>query len=644
MSASDRHLAAIMFTDMVGYTALMQENEQLALEKRRMHRSILDESFSKYNGILLQHYGDGTLSINTSAVKAILSAIEIQTLNRRDKIDTRIGIHIGEILKDENGIYGDSVNIASRLESLALPGSILISEKLFDDVKNHDNIHAKSLGYFELKNVKQALQVYAISNAGLVVPLRDEIKGKVKEAPNSIAVLPFVSLSSDPENEYFCDGITEELLNVLSGVGGLQVTSRTSTFSFKGTKEDIREIAAKLNVQRILEGSVRKAGNKVRITAQLINAADGYHIWSESYERNLEDIFEVQDDISRTIANKLRKNLSSADHENNLVSISTENMEAYKMYMQGIHYRGGQTMESDLKALQCFNAALTIAPEFINPNFYIVEANAFFADAGILSTAEAAHICGEATSRAMHKDPGNAWSQLTAGINAFYFEWNIEKAIHHLEKAITLNPNLSMAYLFLSRCRLVMQQKDEIDKLLRKAYHLDPMGGMTLGAAGEISFLAGKFDLAIEYCNEALAIDPNNGYASAFKAFAIGFQGDWNTAVDMLLQIYKIAPDFNFAITFLTYAYARSGQTEKAHWLISTLEEKQQSPGSPPLHHLLALLYLAIGDKEQFYDYFETGLKGRANLTLIYFNSPLLSEVRNEQRLLDLGRENGLPV
>ena len=151
MSTSDRHLAAIMFTDMVGYTALMQENEELALERRRIHKSILEESFAKYNGILLQHYGDGTLSINTSAVKAILSAIEIQTLNRRDKIDTRIGIHIGEILKDENGIYGDSVNIASRLESLALPGSILISEKLFDDVKNQGNIQAKSLGYFELK-------------------------------------------------------------------------------------------------------------------------------------------------------------------------------------------------------------------------------------------------------------------------------------------------------------------------------------------------------------------------------------------------------------------------------------------------------------------------------------------------------------
>lgn len=394
-------------------------------------------------------------------------------------------------------------------------------------------------------------------------------------------------------------------------------------------------------MQRILEGSVRKAGNKVRITAQLINAADEYHIWSESYERHLEDIFEVQDDISRTNANKLRKNLSSADHETNLVSIPTENMEAYKMYMQGIHYRGRQTIESDLKSMQCFNAALAIAPELINPNFYVVELNAFFADAGVLSTAEAAHNCGEATSRAMHKDPDNAWSQLTAGINAFYFEWNIKKANHHLETAITLNPNLSMAYLFLSRCRLVMQQKDEIDELLQKAYHLDPMGGMT-GAAGEISFLAGKFDLAIEYCNEALAIDPNNAYATAFKAFAIGFQGDWNMAVDMLLQIYEIAPDFNFAITF--HAYARSGQTEKAHGLISRLEEKQQNPESPPLHHLLALLYLAIGDKEQFYDYFETGLKGRAILTLIYFSSPLLSEVRNEQRLSDLGRKNGLPV
>ena len=242
-----RQLAAIMFTDIVGYTALMQKNEQLAIQQRDRTRKNLDTALAKYGGKLLQHYGDGTLSVFNSAINAVRSATEIQTVNRQDKIEMRIGIHTGDVMFDDNGIYGDSVNIASRIESLAVPGAVFISEKLFTEIINQ-GIEAKPLGYFELKNVKQPMQVYAVSNPGLVTPSRDEVKGKVTQIPNSIAVLPFASLSSDPENEFFCDGITEELLNVLAKIEGLQVTSELS-LAFKGNR-GVREIAAKLNVRK----------------------------------------------------------------------------------------------------------------------------------------------------------------------------------------------------------------------------------------------------------------------------------------------------------------------------------------------------------------------------------------------------------
>ncbi|HUR30161.1 MAG TPA: adenylate/guanylate cyclase domain-containing protein [Saprospiraceae bacterium] len=641
---ANRQLAAIMFTDMVGYTALMQENEQLALEKRRSNKAIFDDCLRKYNGNLLQQYGDGTLSINASAVNAIFSAIEMQTQCQKENINLRIGIHIGEILTDENGIYGDSVNIASRIESLAITGSVFISEKLYDEVKNQQNISTKPLGYYELKNVNQPMQVYAITNPGMIIPSRDEVRGKIKQTMNSIAVLPFSSMSADPENEYFCDGLSEELINVLSKVDGIRISSRTSSFAFKGKQEDIREIAGRLNVQNIIEGSVRKSGNKVRITVQLINAADGYHIWSESYDRSLEDIFEVQDDISRTIANKLRKNLSSSDHEKPLVSVPTENIEAYKKYMQGMHYRGIQRKEAAMKSMQCFYEAVALEPEFVNPYFNIVELNAFFSDVGIISIEEAARICGEASSKAMQIDPKNAWSLLTAGINAFYFEWDMEKAEHYLEQAIELNHNLLMAHLFLARLHLVMLKKDKIEESLRSAYQLDPVGDMTLGGAAELSFLAGKFELAIEYCNEALDIEPHNGYAAAFKAFVIGFQGDWDTAIEILEPIYKEAPDFNYAIAFIGYAYAKSGQTDKARDFISILEEIQKIPNSPRLHHFLAILYLALGEKEKFYENYEVSMKMKSNISLQFYPSPMLAEVRGEERLIKLRKEFGLPV
>ena len=640
---ANRQLAAIMFTDMVGYTALMQLNESLAQQQWQKAKKILDDSLVKYGGKLLQHYGDGTLSIFNSALDAVKSATEIQTLNQQIKVDLRIGIHTGDVVWDDTGIYGDSVNVASRLESLAVPGSVFISEKLFNEISNQ-GIEAKPLGYFELKNVQQPIQVYAVANPGMITPSREDVRGKVKQILNSIAVLPFASMSADQENEFFCDGLAEELINVLSKIEGLQVTSRTSSFAFKGRNEDIRQIAGQLNVQKIIEGSVRKSGNKVRITVQLINAADGYHLWSETYDRNLEDIFEVQDDISRSIANKLRKNLNDSEHQKPLVNVPTENMEAYKKYMQGIHYGDKQNIPDAIYSLECFNEAVALEPKFVNPYFNIAERNAFFAHAGIFNNDIAAENCGKAAENAMQIDPLNAWSQLAAGINSFFFEWDMEKAGRCLEKSIELNPNFGTAYRYVAWFRLVNVQLDLIEEPLRISSKLDPMNGLAIGTAAEICLLAGKLDLAMEYCNEALSIDPRNDYASAMKSFVVGFQGDWKKAVDMLVPLYEIEPDFNFAIFFLGYAYAKSGQLEKARSFISILEEKQKNPDAPALHHLLSLMYLGIGDKEKFYEYYEISMRSKLFTSLHYYKSPLLAEIAGEERIKNLRKEFNLPV
>ncbi|HTE10337.1 MAG TPA: adenylate/guanylate cyclase domain-containing protein, partial [Chitinophagaceae bacterium] len=240
---------------------------------------VLETAVSVYNGKILQYYGDGALSIFNSAIDGVNCAVEIQqTLQQEPKVNVRIGIHTGDISIEDEAIYGDGVNLASRIESLAVPGSIFISEKVYDEIRNQETLSAREMGYFELKNVIRPVRIFAIDNKGLVVPTRDLLKGKTKQPANRLAVLPFVNMSADPENEYFSDGITEELLNAFTKVDGLQVTSRTSAFAFKGKNADIREIGIQLNVDRILEGSVRKSGNRVRITAQLINAADGYHI------------------------------------------------------------------------------------------------------------------------------------------------------------------------------------------------------------------------------------------------------------------------------------------------------------------------------------------------------------------------------
>src|SRR5678816_2694375 len=358
-----RQLAAILFADMVGYTSLMQENEQLARLKRKRLKEVLETTVGRFNGKVVQYYGDGSLSIFSSAIDCVMSAINIQQqLQQEPKVALRIGIHTGDIAIEDESVYGDGVNLASRIESLAVPGGIFISEKVYEEIRNQQNISTREMGYFEFKNVKLPVRIFAIANSGVTVPRRDELRGKTKQTNNRLAVLPFVNMSTDPENEYFSDGITEELLNALTRVEGLQVTSRTSAFAFKGKNTDIRDIAIQLNVDRILPGSVRKSGNRVRITAQLINAADGYHIWSENYDRNLTDIFELQDEISGIIANKLQDKMSAAEKTDYLVKAPIKNVAAYTHYLRGLHYWNKLTPADCLKAIECYEQAIRFEP------------------------------------------------------------------------------------------------------------------------------------------------------------------------------------------------------------------------------------------------------------------------------------------
>ncbi|MEI9809136.1 MAG: adenylate/guanylate cyclase domain-containing protein [Bacteroidota bacterium] len=425
-----RQLAAILFADMTGYTALMQENEQLARQKRKRLKEVLEASLDQFNGRILQNYGDGSLSIFNSAIDSVRCAIAIQLeLQQEPKVALRVGIHTGDVTVEDEAIYGDGVNLASRIESLAVPGGIFISEKVFDEIKNQSAISTRELGYFELKNVKQPVRIYAIANNGIVVPSRDEVRGKTKQPGNRLAVLPFVNMSADPENEYFSDGITEELLNALTRVDGLQVTSRTSAFAFKGKNDDIRDIAIQLNVDKVLEGSVRKSGNRVRITAQLINAADGYHIWSENYDRDLTDVFEVQDEISGIIANKLRQNLSADKKDERLVKAPVKNVIAYTYYLKGLHFWNKATPADARKAIEYWEKAIEEEPGYAHAYAMIAGAYTYLGSSGQMIPDDAFKIVREYADKALQLDHSVAEGHIAkAGVYLFY-EWKWRRSL-----------------------------------------------------------------------------------------------------------------------------------------------------------------------------------------------------------------------
>ena len=300
MQKKHRKLAAIMFTDIVGYTALMSNDEDNALRILQKNRDTVKVLVSRFNGEFLKEIGDGTLCSFGSVVDAVNCALEIQnTLKDEPDFKLRIGIHVGDVVVEESGdVFGDGVNVASRIENLAVPGGISVSGQVYDNIQNKPTIETEFLGEKTLKNVARPVKIYAIGKAGephAALKSHDAETTDTKKTRPSIAVLPFDDMSPGKDQEWFCDGMAEEILNALAQVDDLRVIARTSAFAFKGKHGDIREIGRKLDVETLLEGSVRKAGNRLRITAQLIKVSEGSHIWSERYDRDMEDVFAIQD-------------------------------------------------------------------------------------------------------------------------------------------------------------------------------------------------------------------------------------------------------------------------------------------------------------------------------------------------------------
>ena len=376
-----RQLAAIMFTDIVGYTALMGKDEKNAFEILKKNREIQKPLVKQYHGTWIKELGDGVLASFNTVTDAVMCAGAIhQACKSVENLQLRIGIHLGEVVFENNDVFGDGVNIASRLQALAPIGGTYVSESVYKNVSNKKEIFTEFIREENLKNVSESVRIYEIKLVGSVsfdaealVILQKENSRKIatkrkrifavgaililavvlsgyffiykkrgatsgNDAPEkSIAVLPFVNMSSDPQQEYFSDGLSEELINMFTKLPGLKVIGRTSSFVFKGKNEDLVNIGKKLGVAYLLEGSVRKSGTTLRITAQLIKAKDGTHIWSETYDREMNDIFKVQSEISRMIAQKFEIEITP-EASAKIDQAPTKNIEAYDQFQKGYFF------------------------------------------------------------------------------------------------------------------------------------------------------------------------------------------------------------------------------------------------------------------------------------------------------------------
>ncbi|WP_394750909.1 adenylate/guanylate cyclase domain-containing protein [Spongiimicrobium salis] len=606
-----RQLAAILFTDIEGYTSLMQKDEDQARKLRDMHREIFEAATKNFDGKIIQYFGDGTLSIYQSTVEAVYSCIEMQRAFIAKNIPVRIGLHVGDIVYSKEDIIGDAVNIASRIESCAIAGSILISDKVHDQIRSHSDIQSKFLDAYEFKNVETAMPLFAIANEGIAIPDPAKIKGKLKQLPDqtgqtssrkktllpillgivllgigamlyasyfskknvplqdlSIAVLPFDNLSTDADAEIFRDGMTEDILTYLAKIKDLHVISRTSVMQYKDTKKTIPQIAKELGVSYILEGSIRKYGDKVRVTAQLIRADEDGHLWAENYDKTLTDIFSIQTEVSKEIVAALQVNLSFEEQQG-LALIPTENIEAYKLFLRGKKEADKRNKASIAKSIELYKEAIVLDPDY-------AEAYAEIANSIYLETYYSGRNPEEAAELA--NTYLNKAEAITDKVSRIYsvrgLIYNIQgkqkEAKAAFEKAIQLSPNdLTARHQFST----FYYYKRDFEKQLEQAeiaYRLDPLSFATGNSYFTALTSNKKYDEAEKLMKN---IEKNNTVNNTFVINRSFFRlytdkKDYQSAIPHLEKIVGQQPVFN---RFLAYCYGTMGDTIKVRQIIDTI-------------------------------------------------------------------------
>ena len=627
-----RQLAAIVFADMVGYTALMQVNESAARQKRARFKEVLDDRVAQNRGKILQHYGDGCLFMFSSALDAVHCAVSIQhDLQQQPTVELRIGIHSGDITIEDGAVYGDGVNLASRIESLAIAGSVLISERVQEDIKNHDTLATKELGHFEFKNVVKPMKVFAIANSGIVVPARSSLHGKTQQPSNRLAVLPFVNMSADADNEFFSDGITEELLNALTKIDGLQVTSRTSVFAFKGKNVDIRDIGIQLNVDKVLEGSVRKAGNRVRITAQLINAVDGYHLWSETYDRQLTDIFEVQDEISSIIANKLRENLNPDQRDLHTRS-AVKSIEAYTQYLRGLHFWNMLTPADNRRALDCFKEALALEPDYALAHAMMALTYSALGSSGNMFPKDAFKLVAEHADRALALDDSIPEGHVAKASAFLLYEWKWHEGYEALKEAKRVSPGSIAPNRLLSFYYVIKGERNLAIATMEEAVKSDPLSPIMSHALANVYLFGERYDDAIRQADKILEFNPQMRSSIEIKAWATGMKGDWLAALKYFEEVHKLTNHPLKGLMGLGFALGKLGRREEAMACVAKLEQRQIEEPATLIDADLLTIWLGLGDIDKVIYYIEQCVEKRMAPIIYYIQYPFFKSVRDDPR------------
>jgi TolB-like protein/tetratricopeptide (TPR) repeat protein len=645
--AQTRQLAAIMFTDIVGYTALMGEDEKKAFDLLRKNRELQKPLVNQYNGKWIKELGDGVLVSFQTVTDAVSCAMKIQQASSIiADLKLRIGIHLGEVVFENNDVFGDGVNIASRLQALAPVGGIYISESVFRNIDNQKDMETEFVKEEILKNVKHPVKIYQLKKQDLYTRLTYGTPAAEKKTPvkkiteKSIAVLPFVNMSNDPDQEYFSDGISEEIINSLVQLPQLRVVGRTSAFSFKGKNDDLRSIGEKLGVTNILEGSVRKAGNKIRITAQLIEVSNGFHLWSQKFDKELVDIFDVQDEISKAIVDQLMAELTRLENPP-VTKIPTRDVEAYNLFLKGRFYWSKRTADGLKKSIQFYEEAIDIDPQYAAAYAAISDSYSLLCAYHILAPKDSILKAREIAQKAVAIDNSLAEGYEAIGHVELLYDWNWDHARQSYEQAIKLNPAYATA---LQRHALLSSLFDKHEEALEgiiMAVHHEPLSLIINTDVAVIYFVQRNYYSAIEKCMSVLEIDPKFGVALFVIGLCYEQLNQTDEAVNYLQKAWEASRNY-IALGALIHALAKSGKKENAMNLLNELKNASLNTYVSP--YTLACAYLGLNEPDTALELLEKAVETHS-VWLVHLHmksDPRIDPLRGEVRFQNLLAKMGL--
>jgi TolB-like protein len=516
---------AILAADVAGYSRLVSADEEGTLTQWKAHRrELIDPKIKEHCGRIVRITGDGLLVEFASVVAAVRCAIEVQRamvqrntdVPQEKRIEFRMGINIGDVIIDGTDMWGDGVNVAARLEALSDPGGICVSGRVQEDVLGRLDIAFEDIGERELKNIARPVRVYRVR-------LNGHAQGPAPALPNkpSIAVLPFNNMSGDPEQEYFADGVVEEIITALSRIHWLFVIARNSSFTYKGRAVDVKQVGRELGVRYVLEGSVRKAANRVRITAQLIVAVNGAHLWADRFEGALDDIFDLQDQVTESVVGAIAPKLEQAEVER-AKHKPTESLDAYDYFLRGVASLHLWTREGNTEALRLFNKAIEIDPDFSSAYgmaawCYAERKSERWMLDRARETAEAARLGRKAAE--VGRDDAIALAR--GGFALAYVVHDVDAGAAFIDRALRLNPNLADAWHFSGWVRVYLGEPELAIKHFAHAMRLNPLDPLTFIVQMGIAFahfFAGRYDDASSWAEKALREKPE--YHNALRVAA----------------------------------------------------------------------------------------------------------------------------